>query len=227
MIQRRIVVGDVHGCFFTLKKLLLEVVQIGESDKIYFLGDLIDRGPRVKQTLDFVIDLWEKGKAVAIRGNHEDMLLQSISDPIALVNWEYNGCQTTLYGFNVKHPKDIPVNYIHFFESMPFYVELEKYVLVHGDLDFNSPDPFENKYYMVWGRSRKVVPEKIGMRKLIVGHTPTPLDEIMSSINGWKIYLDGGCVYAYNPFKSNLGYLCAFDIDSETLFYVFNQDYNQ
>lgn len=226
MEQRRIVVGDVHGCYLTLKKLLSEEIRISSSDIIYFLGDLIDRGPRVKETIDFVLDLWRNQKAIAIRGNHEDMLLQSLTDPIALVNWEYNGCETTLRGFKVGHPLDIPAEYIHFFESMPLYIELEKYVLVHGDLDFDSDDPFRNKHYLVWGRSRRVVPEKIGMRKLIVGHTPTPLDEIIASVGSWKIFLDGGCVYANSPFRSNLGYLCAFDIDNERLYYIKNVDYN-
>ncbi len=225
METSRIVVGDVHGCFLTLKKLLFEVVKITSSDFIYFLGDLIDRGPRVKQTVDFVKDLWERGKALSVRGNHEDMLLNAIDDPFALINWEYNGCDATLKGFGVDHPKDIPVDYIHFFESMPFYVELENYVLAHGDLNFDLDDPFEDKHYIVWGRSQRVDPAKIGMRKLIVGHTPTPLDKILDSINHWKIFLDGGCVYANSPFKKTLGYLCAFDIDKGKLYYTFNCDY--
>ncbi|MGC8748459.1 MAG: metallophosphoesterase family protein [Candidatus Kapaibacteriota bacterium] len=224
-MQRKIVVGDVHGCYLTLKKLLTEIVKINSEDMIYFLGDLIDRGPRVKQTVDYVLSLWEKGNAVAIRGNHEDMLLKSISDPFALLNWEYNGCESTLRGFNVNHPSDIPNGYLHFFESMPFFVELEKFILVHGDLNFDLDNPFEDKYYMVWGRSRRIEPEKIGMRKLIVGHTPTPLPEILASLESWKIFLDGGCVYAKSPFRVNLGYLCALDLDSNQLFYIYNCDF--
>jgi len=225
MKQKIVVVGDVHGCYLTLKKLLEEEVKLEENDIVYFLGDLIDRGPRVKQTVDFVIDLWLNGKAIAIRGNHEDMLLQALDDPIALINWEYNGCFSTLSSFGIGHPKDFPASYLHFFESMPFYIELEKFVLVHGDLDFDSDNPFENKHYMVWGRSKKVKPERIGMRKLIVGHTPTPLQEIIESTKGWKIYLDGGCVYAGSPFRNNLGYLCAYELVEEKLYYTYNVDY--
>lgn len=224
MKQRRIVIGDVHGCYLTLQKLLVEEVKLTSNDFVYFLGDLIDRGPRVKQTVDFVVELWEDGKALAIRGNHEDMLLNSLVDPFALINWEYNGCQSTLQSFNVNHPADIPSYYIHFFESMPFYIELENYVLVHGDLNFDLDNPFEDKHYMVWGRSHRINPEKIGMRKLIVGHTPTPLPEIKRSLERWKIFLDGGCVYANSPFRTNLGYLCAYDIASGKLYYTYNCD---
>ncbi len=225
MKQRKIVVGDVHGCFLTLKNLLFDVVKIGSDDMIYFLGDLIDRGPRVKQTVDFVMDLWKKKRAISIRGNHEEMLLNSLKDSMALKNWEYNGCSTTLSGFNVNHPKDIPVTYLHFFETMPLYVELENYVLVHGDLDFDADDPFKNPYYMVWGRSTKAVPEKIGMRKVVVGHTPRTLDVIINSLSQWKIFLDGGCVYANSPFRQNLGYLCALDLSDEKLYYIYNLDF--
>lgn len=225
MGKRNIVVGDVHGCFYTLKKLLFEVVKISSDDFVYFLGDLIDRGPRVKETLDFVIDLWEKDRALSVRGNHEDMLINSLSDPIALVNWEYNGCRTTLDSFKVNHPNDIPQYYLFFFESMPFYIELEKYVLVHGDLDFEAEDPFKNVQYLVWGRSRKAIPQKIGMRKVVVGHTPTPLDDIKNSLVQWKIFLDGGCVYAKSIYKQNLGYLCALDLDTNELFYTYCVDF--
>lgn len=225
MERRNIVVGDVHGCYYTLKTLLFDVVKISSDDFIYFLGDLIDRGPRVKPTLDFVIDLWQKKKAVAIRGNHEEMLLNSLSDPIALINWEYNGCQTTLDSFNVSHPRDIPQGYIFFFESMPFYVELEKYILVHGDLDFDSEDPFKNTQYLVWGRSRKAIPHKVGMRKVVVGHTPMPLNEIINSLNQWKIFLDGGCVYARSIYKQNLGHLCALDLNTNELYYTYCRDF--
>ncbi|MFN3781080.1 MAG: metallophosphoesterase, partial [Candidatus Kapaibacteriota bacterium] len=173
----------------------------------------------------FVIDLWQKNKAIAIRGNHEEMLLNSLSDPTALINWEYNGSRATLESFKVSHPKDIPQDYVFFFESMPFYVELENYILVHGDLDFDAENPFQNTQYLVWGRSRRADPNKTKMRKVVVGHTPTPLNEIIISLNQWKIFLDGGCVYARSIFKQNLGYLCALDLNSNELYYTYCIDF--
>ena len=225
MKERRIVIGDVHGCYRTLVELIENKVKATAGDKLYFLGDLIDRGPRVRQTVDYVVDLCERGRAVVIRGNHEEMLLQSLTDAIAFSNWIYNGCESTLAGFGVQHPLDIPEKYLNFFQNLPYFVEFDDFILVHGDLDFDAENPFENKYWMVWGRSLCARPEKIGYRKVVVGHTPTPLPRIQKSLKEWKISLDGGCVYANNPFRPDLGYLCALELDTSTLHYVYNIDF--
>ncbi len=224
MKKRRIVVGDVHGCYKTLVELLERIVKIAPSDEVYFLGDLIDRGPRIKETVDYVMDLFSKEIARVIRGNHEEMLLLSLADPAYFETWWYNGADQTLASFGAKTLRDISPKYIDFFNSLPYYIEFEDFVLVHGDLDFKSEDPFQDKYYMVWGRSKIVVPEKINYRKLVVGHTPTPLPNVISSLNSWKIYLDAGCVYAHKFLNSGLGYLCALELDSMNLYYVYNID---
>ena len=69
---------------------------------------------------------------------------------------------------------------------------------------------------MVWIRNDSVDRDKIGGKKLIVGHTPVPLEMIRKSIDSDKIMLDGGCVY-YGRFK-NLGYLCALELTETILF---------
>ena len=53
MTQRRIVIGDVHGHYDTLMTLLDAIAPTGD-DMVYFLGDLIDRGPQSAQVVDFV-----------------------------------------------------------------------------------------------------------------------------------------------------------------------------
>ena len=52
--QRRIIIGDVHGHYDTLN-LLLEAIAPNSEDQVYFLGDLIDRGPQSSQVVDFVM----------------------------------------------------------------------------------------------------------------------------------------------------------------------------
>ena len=52
MNQRKIIIGDIHGCFLTLNKLLFDDLKINKSDTLYFLGDYIDRGPSSKQVID-------------------------------------------------------------------------------------------------------------------------------------------------------------------------------
>lgn len=68
---RSIIVGDVHGCCDELEDLL-SYVGFGRSDRLYFVGDLIVRGPKPRATLALVRELGGK----AVRGNHEDRLLR-------------------------------------------------------------------------------------------------------------------------------------------------------
>lgn len=41
---RRIAIGDVHGCYYTLKRLLEDKVEVTKEDQIFLLGDIIDKG---------------------------------------------------------------------------------------------------------------------------------------------------------------------------------------
>ena len=56
-MSRVFVVGDIHGCFHTLKYLLFESCKITINDRIIFLGDYIDRGPYIPETIELIISL--------------------------------------------------------------------------------------------------------------------------------------------------------------------------
>ena len=72
---RDFVVGDVHGEFPTLERLLAQVEFAPERDRLFALGDLVDRGPRSIDALAWM----ETGRiALSVRGNHEQMLLERI-----------------------------------------------------------------------------------------------------------------------------------------------------
>lgn len=68
---RTIVVGDVHGCRDEAERLL-ELVGFGPGDALYFLGDLVSRGPDA----DGVLALIRRTRARSVRGNHDDALLR-------------------------------------------------------------------------------------------------------------------------------------------------------
>ena len=81
MDQRRFVIPDVHGCATTLRRLVIGQLGLTRGDRLYLLGDLVDRGPDSKGVLDFLLDLRRRGYSVAaVRGNHEEMLLDACRD---------------------------------------------------------------------------------------------------------------------------------------------------
>jgi len=82
------IVGDVHGCLDELQELMTKLgysverngdgyqVRVPDSRKAIFIGDLVDRGPRIPDVLRFVMGMVEAGTALCVPGNHDMKLLQ-------------------------------------------------------------------------------------------------------------------------------------------------------
>ena len=222
MSPRSFVIGDVHGCAATLRRLVEEKLRPLSTDCIYMLGDLIDRGPDSKGVLDFILELRERGLSVdSIRGNHEEMCRQAGNDHHYLGLWTANGGLATLASFQADGPGDIPQRYRNFLDSLPLYIQLDDFVLVHAGLNFDTPNPFEDTSAMLWTRSPFVDRQRIGGRRLICGHTTVSLTRLQASLNYSKIMLDNGCVFGGLP---EMGNLAALELESMTLFLQPNID---
>ncbi len=89
------IIGDVHGCCTELIALLQQLgyrvePTDGRSDglayqvippagrKAVFLGDLVDRGPRIVDTLKLVMSMCQDGIALCVPGNHDIKLLRKL-----------------------------------------------------------------------------------------------------------------------------------------------------
>ena len=98
---RDLVVGDVHGHFATLRRVLAEL-EVGEHDRVISLGDLVDRGPDSWAAKDWIAGPHATERFhLVIRGNHEQMMLDALAegpprrrrmwDENAWTLWEMNG----------------------------------------------------------------------------------------------------------------------------------------
>src|SRR5262245_226142 len=85
------IIGDVHGCFDELRELLTrlgyEITEDGRKDfsvrapegrKVVFLGDLVDRGPKIPEALKLVMSMVESGDALCVPGNHDVKLMRKL-----------------------------------------------------------------------------------------------------------------------------------------------------
>jgi protein phosphatase len=84
------IIGDVHGCFDELLELMKNLgysiekngdgyhVGVPEGRKAIFLGDLVDRGPKIPEVLRVVMSMAEAGTALCVPGNHDMKLLQKL-----------------------------------------------------------------------------------------------------------------------------------------------------
>src|SRR5512133_1769215 len=222
MPPRSFVIGDIHGCAATLRRLVDETLRPQPGDGLYLLGDLIDRGPDSKGVLDFIFELRERGLSVSsVRGNHEEMFLQASDDLYYLNLWAANGGLATLESFQADGPGDIPRRYRDFLTSLPFYIMLDDFVIVHAGLNFDTASPFSDTGAMLWTRSPFVDRQRIGGRRLICGHTPVSRTQLEASLESSKIMLDNGCVFGGRPAT---GSLAALELENMRVYYQKNID---
>lgn len=224
-------IGDIHGCFKTMQ-LLLQKMNFNSYDSYYFLGDYIDRGPESKRIMDFFIDLNKTNKNIhLIRGNHEQMMINTYKNENLddYILWRQNGSESTLNNFGIyedtlKLLDKIPFSYIEFFETLPFYHELDNFLLVHGGFNFHIPDPFADTETMLWTREDDYNSKLAKGKTIIHGHTPTLPNEVKQMIKqkANSICIDTGCVFKKIP---GLGYLSALNLNTMELISVYNIDF--
>lgn len=225
---RRWVIPDTHGCAKTVKALFTDIIRPTLADEFYFLGDYIDRGPDSKGVIDFILEFQQDGYSVtALKGNHENMAVElydeardhkggwnNLFNNRKFNSWMSMGGHETLKSFGVHQVKDIPSDYMDWMRNLPYYVTLERFVLVHAGLNFSNDDPFEDKFSMLWLREYEIRPEKIGFRKIIHGHMPVNMELISLSVknNIYKfIDLDNGI---YITGYAGYGNLTALELNS-------------
>jgi len=223
MTSRNFVIGDVHGCAQTLQQLIFKVIRVRHTDTLYFLGDLIDRGPRSRETLETIIRLKSAGYSVlSIRGNHEEMMLNACRNRTESLLWLENGGLATLRNFNVEDACEIPIETRKFLAGLPYYILLDRFILCHAGINCLAENPLEDHEAMIWSRNLPVMPERLGGRRVICGHTVHTLEEIRSSMESDRIFLDNGCVFKD---MKGLGNLVALEIGSMTLYKTENIDF--
>ena len=201
---------------------------------MYLLGDYIDRGPNSKEVLDYIMALQEAGYRLhCLKGNHEDYCVETweadqkhhlFKTPTQRL-WENVGAKETYKSFGVKRPRDIPKQYIDWMRDLPYYFELENFILVHAGLNFSAENPFEDLHSMTRVRNFKVDFNKTHGKRIIHGHIPVDysfIDHVIHHQNNYDfIALDNG---VFNTNKTDMGNLMAFNPDTNELFAQTNMD---
>ncbi|TAK37358.1 MAG: serine/threonine protein phosphatase [Saprospiraceae bacterium] len=226
--MRKFAISDIHGCIFSLQALL-DKIALSTSDELYLLGDYIDRGPDSKGVIDLVLSLQANGYRVyCLRGNHEQMLLESLNGWNTYFDWIDNwGGQQTMDSFEALVPKKIPAPYWDFFNGLGYFSEVDGYILVHAGLDFSRDNPLQPNKDMLYLRNwyGQLDREWLDGRIIVHGHTPVAKQEVEDMLRNLHrlpvIDIDGGCFAKHLPGK---GYLCAFDMTNRELFFQKNLD---
>lgn len=213
----RYAISDIHGCALTFRALVLEQLQLKKTDELYLLGDYVNKGPDSKGVLDFIIHLQKQQYQVyCLRGNHDQMLLKAASKGEGALNLSDQEKRIVLQSFGMRNFKKLPTQYADFIDSLPYYLELPDYFLVHAGFDFHQDDLFRDKEAMLNIRNYEVEWARLRNKRLLHGHTPIALHSIKKSVahQDARINLDAGCVYYKNAAYGNL---VALDLDTNLL----------
>ncbi|NQU32993.1 MAG: serine/threonine protein phosphatase [Bacteroidetes bacterium] len=211
MNNRLFAIGDIHGCFDSLKELVEHKIKLQKNDKLILLGDYIDRGEKSKETIDFIIQLQEKGyDIVTLLGNHEAMLLDAYVNKDHIFKWIQNGGSETLKSFKINSLNDIESKYFKFFKELIYYYSFGDFLFVHAGFNDKSVNPFEDRYSMLWNCQEFYTNPLLINKTIVHGHCLISVskckDRIAAKLN--TINIDTGCVFNS---RDGYGVLTAFD----------------
>lgn len=203
------VVGDIHGCFSLLEQKLKELNFNKETDRLFCVGDLIDRGEENKRVLEFLKYSWFH----SITGNHEDMIIQYFYLPqndkkYSMNAMIQNGAEWFL-NLKLEEQKEFVDEFQKLFIMFDVIINDNKKVgIVHADCyhdDWNlnvrellEPITF-NKIYdnSIWNRKRITFKDETYIKNIdYVVHGHTPLQHV--GILGNRFYIDTGACYNNN-----------------------------
>lgn len=200
-VGRDFAVGDIHGHFLALQTVLDNIGFDYGKDRLFSVGDLVDRGPDSEMALDWIDEPW----FYAVRGNHEDMCIRYPNGNMDAANYCANGG-----AWNVGNPRHLQMAFSCALGALPIAIEVETESgligIVHADCPFPNWRDFvvslddasmSNTMWKaiyeaaIWSRERIQEEDRSGVpdiRALIVGHTPLKKPAVLGNV----YYIDTG-----------------------------------
>ncbi|MEW9307115.1 metallophosphoesterase family protein [Labrys neptuniae] len=145
-------VGDIHGrrdLLLRMEQRILADLDGGITEPlVVFLGDYVDRGPESAGVIEHLSSCRFGATIKALRGNHEDLLLSFLDDPVVLERWRKFGGLETLHSYGVdvsealrgrgyrqvreQFAGKLPAAHRRFLEDMPLSHSCGDYFFCHA-----------------------------------------------------------------------------------------------
>ncbi|MNM32578.1 Bis(5'-nucleosyl)-tetraphosphatase PrpE [asymmetrical] [compost metagenome] len=153
-------IGDVHGCAHTLERLLDALgykrqggVWRHAQRQALFLGDIIDRGPRIREALHIVHDMVDAGQAYCIMGNHEYNALGWNTPALPGSGKQFVREHNPRHGRLIyetltqfeQHPGDWH-DFLEWFYELPLFLDAGRFRLVHACWDHRLIDALRQQH---------------------------------------------------------------------------------
>ena len=177
--RRILAIGDMHGKFTRLLSLFHKIKFDERKDFLILLGDYVDRGDENMRCFRWAMEMSEKPNVIALRGNHEQMMLSYYMHGAESYIWLPNGGNKTKAEFDEWQKRDSTAydRAINFIKNRPLYHQMfingEEYIFVHAGLNPNKPLEKQDEESLLWIRE-EFYRNYTGSANVICGHTPTP-----------------------------------------------------
>ena len=214
------IIGDVHGCFDELRELLermgYEITDMGPDSKLYgylvvppkgrkavFVGDIVDRGPKVVECLKLVMSMVETGAALMVPGNHEAKLHRVLKGKNVKLK---HGLAETMEQLD-REPEDFKDSLREFIYKLVSHLVLDdgKLVVAHAGLreEMHGRASGAIRAFCLYGETTgetdefglpvryNWAKEYEGKAFVVYGHTPVPEAEWLNR----TMDIDTGCVF--------------------------------
>ena len=179
--SRVLAIGDVHGMYEKLIKLMDKIRFNPDEDLLIFLGDYIDRGPDPGRCLQYIFALQQQypDVGVCLMGNHEVMMSSYFMQKRGSYNnlivdyagsWLDNGGLETLKQLD-EMDADTKEELLQWVMNLPVKYQYQDYFFCHAGVDPDVPLAVQNEFDMLWRRQQWWEQYK-GEETLVVGHTP-------------------------------------------------------
>ena len=198
--RRVLVCGDLHGCYTNLMNRLDAVGFDPAQDLLISVGDLIDRGIENVECLDLINQPWFR----AVRGNHEQMMLDAVMGSGSILHWMQNGGS---WFYNLDADQQILAkSLVSKAAALPLIIEVEKggkkFVICHADYphdEYEYGKPVDSQQ-AIWSRERISLSidgfssSIFGADLFIFEHTPALQPMRIKN----QLYIDTGAVFNGN-----------------------------
>ncbi len=198
--RRVLVCGDLHGCYTNLMNRLDAVGFDPAQDLLISVGDLIDRGTENVECLDLINQPWFR----AVRGNHEQMMLDAVMSAGSILHWMQNGGS---WFYNLDADQQILAkSLVRKVAELPLIIEVEKdgkkFVICHADYPHDEYEYGKqvDSQQAIWSRERISLSidgfssSISGADLFIFGHTPALHPMRIKN----QLYIDTGAVFNGN-----------------------------
>ena len=206
------IIGDVHGCCDELEQLLQQLGYERNDGgpwahpagrKAIFVGDLVDRGPRIVDTLRTVMSMSQAGTALSVPGNHDIKLKRKLEGRDVTVS---HGLDRTLRSSNSETP-EFRAEVQKFLDGLVSHYVFDegRLVVAHAGMkaEMQGRGSAKVRDFALFGETTgetdefglpvryNWAAEYRGRASVVYGHTPVPEPEWLNR----TINIDTGCVF--------------------------------